>query len=64
MEPSGGLLGPPAGTEWEEVMEASWFRSLNRWGRRGDPRGSGTQFTPRDDHLLCKALCQRRMVGS
>lgn len=62
MEPSGGLLGPPAGMEWEEVMEASWFRSLNRWGRRGDPRGSGTQL-PRDDHLLCKALCQGRMVG-
>lgn len=63
MEPSGGLLGPPAGMEREEVMEASWFRSLNRWGRRGDPRGSGTQFVPRDDHLLCKALCQGRMVG-
>lgn len=52
MKPPGGLLGPPAGMEREEVMKASWFRSLNRWGRRGVPRGSGTQLKPRDDHLF------------
>lgn len=63
-KPPGGLLGPPAGMEREEVMEASWFRSLNGWGRRGVPRGSGTQFKPHHDHLLCKALCQGRMVGA
>lgn len=45
------------------AARASWFRSLNRWGRRGIPRGSGTQFKPHRDHLLCKALCQGRMVG-
>lgn len=39
-------LGPQAGMQREEVMEASWLRSLNEWGRRGVPRGSGTQFTP------------------
>lgn len=44
-EPPGRLLQPPAGMEQEEeVMEASWFRSRNGWGRRGVPRGSGTQF--------------------
>lgn len=44
-------VGPPAGAGREEVMEASWFGSLNRWGRRGVPRGSGTQLKPHD-HLL------------
>lgn len=37
MEPSDGPLGPPAGTEWEEVMEASWFRSLNEGGEERRP---------------------------
>lgn len=29
---------PPAGMEREEVMEASWFRGLNRGEERRPPR--------------------------
>lgn len=32
-----GLLQPPVGMEEDEVMEASWFRSLNSWGGEASP---------------------------
>lgn len=64
MKPPSGLPGPPAGMELEreEVMEVSCFRSLNRWGRRGVPRGSGISSNPVvTTSFVCKALCQGRM---
>jgi hypothetical protein len=38
-------------------MEASCCRS-QKWGRKGVPRGSGTQFQPHHDHL-CIRHCAR-----
>lgn len=38
-------------------MEASCCRS-QKWGRKGVPRGSGTQFKPHHDHL-CIRHCAR-----
>lgn len=63
MGPPGGLWAS-SGMEREEVMEASWSRSLNRWGRRGVPRGSGTRIKPRYDHLCVRHCAKGERWGA
>lgn len=36
----------PAGMEWEEVMEASWLRSLNSGGGGASPEVVGLSSNP------------------